>query len=127
MLYQMLRPAPKPEPPPMHYLDSAELLHRLQAEGYSRADMARIAGVNVQQAAERLRLLGLDEGLQAYLRQEGVPERIALTLLTLPDPVTRRRMAHRRHRGNGTFLHPPLRLGILAPGLPARRRTDLGS
>ena len=95
MLYQMLRPAPKPEPPPMHYLDSAELLHRLQAEGYSRADMARIAGVNVQQAAERLRLLGLDEGLRAYLRQEGVPERIALTLLTLPDPVTRRRMAHR--------------------------------
>ena len=31
MLYQMLRPAQKPDPPPMHYLDSADLLYRLQA------------------------------------------------------------------------------------------------
>jgi len=95
MLYQMLRPAQKPDPPPMHYLDSADLLYRLQAEGYTRADMARIAGVNVQQAADRLALHDLDEGLRAYLRQEGVPERIALTLLALPDAITRRRMAHR--------------------------------
>ncbi len=82
-----------PEEP--HYFDSADRLHRLQAEGYTRADMARMTGLTIPQVLDRLHLLSLDEGLRAYLRQEGAPERIALLLLTLPDPVTRRRMAYR--------------------------------
>ena len=96
MLYQMLRPASKPAPPPpMHYFDSAELLLRLQAQGHSRAEMSRLTGLTIPQLTERMRLADLDEGLRACLRLEGVPEKIALILLRLPDPVTRRRMAHR--------------------------------
>lgn len=96
MLYQMLRPAPKTAPPiAVHYFDSADMLMRMQAEGQSRADMSRLTGLTIPQLTQRLRLLELDEGLRVYLRQEGVPENIALTLLRLPDPVTRRRLAHR--------------------------------
>lgn len=95
MLYPKLRSAPKPAPPPMHYFDSAEMLLRLQAQGHSRADMSRLTGLTIPQLTERMRLIDLDEGLRAHLRREGVPERIALILLRLPDPVTRRRMAHR--------------------------------
>ena len=83
---------PEEEP---HYFDSADKLHHLQAEGYSRADMARMTGLTVPQVMDRLRLISLEEGLRTYLRQEGAPERIALLLLLLPDAVTRRRMAHR--------------------------------
>lgn len=96
MLYQMLRPKPRPaEPPEVHYFDSSELLLRMQAEGRSRAEMARMTGLPVVQVLNRLRLHELDEGLRFYLRQEGVPEGIALTLLRLPDPLSRRRMAQR--------------------------------
>lgn len=99
MLYQELsryvRPR-KPSPPgELHYFDSADLLAELRAQGYTRGDMACMAGLTMQQVADRLRLSGLDEGLRAYLRHEGVPERIAVTLLLLPDPVTRRRIARR--------------------------------
>lgn len=96
MLYHKLLHPPKPAPPvEMHYFDLADVLMRLQAEGHSRADMARMTGMTIPQLTERLRLHELDEGLRGYLRMEDVPEKIALTLLRLPDPVTRRRMAHR--------------------------------
>ncbi len=96
MLYLKPRPMqPSEAPLPLHYFDSAELLCRLQAEGHSRADMARLSGLTIPQLTERMRLADLDEGLRAYLRREQVPERTALTLLTLPDPVSRRRMARR--------------------------------
>ena len=86
----------KSEPPvEMHYFDSAEQLLRLQAEGISRAEMARMTGLTIPQLTERMRLRELDDGLRAYLRAEGVPEKIALILLRLPDPVSRRRMAYR--------------------------------
>ena len=98
MLYSALfAPAP-PKPRPMtepHYFDSAEMLLHLRAAGHTLADAAERAGLTAQQALERLRLLELDEGLRAYLRQAGAPEKIALLLLNLPDPVTRRRMAIR--------------------------------
>ena len=98
MLYSALfsplptRPRPMAEP---HYLDSAEMLLHLRSAGYSLADMAGKAGLTVPQVMERLRLLELDEGLKAYLRQESMPENIARLLLRLPDPITRRRMAIR--------------------------------
>ena len=98
MLYSALfRPAPvKPRPmTELHYLDSAELLRQLRATGHTLADMAQTAGLTPPQVLDRLRLLELDEGLRVYLRQEGVPEGIALLLLRLPDQVTRRRMALR--------------------------------
>lgn len=98
MLYaSMFRPAPhRPRPMgEMHYLDSAQMLLHLQAAGHSLADMAHTSGLTAHQVIERIRLCELDEGLRAYLRQEGVPEKIALILLRLPDPLSRRRMALR--------------------------------
>lgn len=100
----MLYPAPKQRKPrsrpccpaeEQHYFDSAEELHRLERAGYSRAEMAQITGLNVAQVCDRLRLPFLEDGLRIFLRQAGAPERIALLLLALPDPMTRRRLAHR--------------------------------
>lgn len=82
-------------PPPLHYFDSAEELLRLQAQGYSLAEMATRTGLTIPHLSARLRLVELDEGLRMLLRREGVPEKIALTLLALPDPLTRRRLAMR--------------------------------
>ena len=95
MMYHALPQPRTPAPLPLHYFDSAELLCRLQAEGHSRADMARLTGLTIPQLTQRLRLCELETGLRACLRREGVPEKIALTLLELPDPVSRRRMAQR--------------------------------
>jgi hypothetical protein len=86
---------PRPPAPPPHYFDSAEALLRLQGEGRSLAEMARLTGLTIPQVTARLRLTTLDAGLRALLRREGVPEKIALTLVALPDPVTRRRLALR--------------------------------
>lgn len=98
MLYDMLnrrKPRNTAPPLPLHYFDSADMLHRLQSEGHSRVDMARMTGLTVPQVIDRLRLNALEESLRVYLRQSGAPECIALVLLKLPDPVTRRRMARR--------------------------------
>ena len=85
----------EPAPLPLHYFDAAEALHHLQMEGHSWAEIARIAGLTVPQSMARMRLLQLDAGLRDFLRREHAPEKIALLLLLLPDPVSRRRMAHR--------------------------------
>lgn len=79
----------------LHYFDSAQELRHLQVQGYTRADMARMTNLTVPVVNDRLRLSNLDEGLQTYLRQSGAPECIAVLLLALPDPVTRRRIAAR--------------------------------
>ena len=96
MLYDTLPSQGKPVPPvERHYFDSADLLWQQQCRGYSLAEMARMSGLTVPQLTERLRLHGLEEGLRAYLRKEGVPERTALSLLRLADPVSRWRIARR--------------------------------
>lgn len=95
----MLYFRPKCSVPPQiaepHYLDSAEMLLRLHGEGRTRADIAGLTGLTVQQVADRMRLWGLESGLREYLRREQVPERTALALLMLPDALTRRRIAAR--------------------------------
>ena len=98
MLYELKRRRRseiEPAPLPLHYFESAEVLHHLQEEGCSWAEIARLAGLTVPQTMSRLRLLELDAGLRDYLRREQAPEKISLLLVSLPDPVTRRRMAHR--------------------------------
>ena len=99
MLYTKLfhpKPAEKVcAPLPLHYFDSAQLLQRLQAEGHTKADISRLTGLTTQQVADRLRLMELDEGLRIYLRRAAAPERIAFSLLSLPDEVSRRRAASR--------------------------------
>ena len=92
MMYQAL-PHPSDQPP--HYFDSAEALLRMQAEGRSLAEMANITGLTVPQILARLPLTALDPALRVLLRRSGVPEEIARTLLMLPDPSARRRMALR--------------------------------
>ncbi len=92
MMYQAL---PCPPIPSSHYFDSAEALLRMQGEGRSLAEMARLTGLTVPQINARLQLTALDPALRALLKREGVPEKIALTLVALPDPVSRRRMALR--------------------------------
>lgn len=98
MLYEPIRRRKTdiaPAPLPLHYFDAAEMLQHLQTEGHTWAEMARMTGLTVPQAMARVRLLQLDVGLRDYLRREHAPEKIALLLLSLPDPVTQRRMAHR--------------------------------
>ena len=98
MLYSaMFAPVP-PKPRPMresHYLDSAEMLQYMRSAGCTLAEAANRCGITTQQAVNRLRLLELDEGLRAFLRQEAMPENTALLLLRLPDVVSRRRVAIR--------------------------------
>lgn len=99
MLYtelpRFLHPRKRSPASQMHYFDSAELLHRLLGEGRSRAEAAALCGMSVPQAMERVRLMGLEDGLRAYLRAENAPEQIARCLLTLPDPALRQRVAQR--------------------------------
>ena len=97
MLHALFRPVP-PRPRPlteMHYFDSAAMLMHLHAAGNSLAELAQSTGLPPQQIVDRMRLLELDEGLRLLLRQAGAPEKIALLLLKLPDPVNRRRVAQR--------------------------------
>ena len=96
MMYRTQHRRQRFEAPPLpHYLDSAEELFRLQAQGCSLAEMAARTGLTIPHLSARMRLCELDEGLRMLLRREGAPERIALLLLALPDPITRRRMAQR--------------------------------
>ena len=92
MMYHALSPLPAPPP---HYFDSAEALLRMQEEGRSLAEMALATGLTVPQIQARLQLLAMDPALRGLLRREGVPERIACTLLKLPDALSRRRIAQR--------------------------------
>ena len=92
MMYQAL---PCPPASPFHYFDSAEALLRMREEGRSLAEMARMTGMTVPQIIARLQLTALDPALRALLRQEDVPEKIALILVSLQDPISRRRMALR--------------------------------
>lgn len=82
-------------PGALHYLDCAEMLLRLHAQGRTRAEIAGLTGLTVQQVVDRMGLWGLESGLREYLRREQVPERTALELLMLPDALTRRRIAQR--------------------------------
>lgn len=99
MLYlKPQRPLPPDLPPcpkDTHYLDCAERLLRLNAEGINRAELARMTGLTVQQVVDRMSLWELESSLRAFLRRENVPERTALSLLMLPDALTRRRIAVR--------------------------------
>ena len=95
MMYRTKPRRELPEIPQMHYFESAEELLRLQLQGKSLAEMAAYTGLTIPQLAARLCLTELDDGLRTLLKREKAPERIALLLLWLPDPVTRRRMAQR--------------------------------
>ncbi|MBR6666884.1 MAG: hypothetical protein IKL25_00740 [Clostridia bacterium] len=92
MMYQVM---PRPPVSPPHYFDSAEALVHMQGEGRSLAEMASLMGLTIPQVTARLQLATMEAGLRTLLRREGAPEPIALTLLQLSDPVSRRRLALR--------------------------------
>jgi len=124
MMYRFQhRRKPLETPSLSHYLDSAEALLRWQAQGCSLAEMAARTGLSIPQLSARMRLCELDEGLRTLLRQEGAPERIALLLLTLPDPVTRRRMAQRIIRERLCIRDAALLVQVCRQKLPRQEAT----
>lgn len=124
MMYRFQhRRKPLETPSLPHYLDSAEALLRWQAQGCSLAEMATRTGLNIPQLSARMRLCELDEGLRTLLRQEGAPERIALLLITLPDPVTRRRMAQRIIRERLCIRDAALLVQVCRQKLPRQEAT----
>ncbi len=81
---------------PCCYLEQAMLLDALHhACGMPLAELALQTGMSAAQVAARMYLAGLDEGMRSRLMAAGAPEGVALTLVRLPDEVTRRRVARR--------------------------------
>ncbi len=83
----------------LHYLDEAEALCTLNAMcAMNREQLSRELGLTVSVISSRMRLMTLDEGLRRFLRETGLPERVALALLRLPDPAEQLRVARRAAR-----------------------------
>lgn len=78
----------------MHYLEQARALHILHTVyGMSREELGRTLGQTPGVIADRIRLNTLDLELQALLLEEHLPERVAYTLLRVPEHPTRLRIA----------------------------------
>ena len=70
----------------MHYLEEASALQALvEQHRFSREELARLLGTTAASVAQRIRLNELDDDLQAYLMEQGMPERYAYALVKLPD------------------------------------------
>lgn len=80
----------------LHYLEAAKAMQVLnERHGMTRGALANMLGLHPQALSEQIRLTMLDEELQAFLMDEGIPLCIALTLLRLPDAATRMSVASR--------------------------------
>lgn len=83
----------------MHYLEEAAALKRLlEQHGFTRDELARLLGCTAATVAQRVRLTELDGELQAYLMEQGLPERYARALLKLPDRRARMTIARQAVR-----------------------------
>lgn len=85
----------------MHYLIQARMMRQLlEEDGMTKDDLARSLGCTASTVTQRVRLMELDEELQAFLMEEGMPERVAQALVKLPDQrarMTIARQAARQH------------------------------
>ena len=80
----------------LHYLEQAHALQTLSVTyGCNREELARALGTTAATIAARIRLVALDEELQVFLMEEGVPERVAQALLKLPDKAARMLIARK--------------------------------
>lgn len=80
----------------LHYLEQAHALQSLSTVyGCNREELARALGTTAAVVSARIHLVALDEELQIFLMEEGVPERIAQALLRLPDREARMLIARK--------------------------------
>ncbi|MGN0778942.1 MAG: ParB/RepB/Spo0J family partition protein [Aristaeellaceae bacterium] len=78
----------------MHYLDEAKAMASILDSGaMDRDSLARSLGITPATLRDKLRLLELDEKLRILLVEQGLSERIACTLLRLPDQQARMSIA----------------------------------
>lgn len=80
----------------LHYLEQARALQTLNtACGCNREELARALGTTAAAVSARVHLTALDEELQIFLMEEGVPERVAQALLRVPDRDSRMLIARK--------------------------------
>ncbi len=77
----------------LHYFEEAEAYAALLEKGMSRETLARQLGKSPSAIANKLRLMKLDKPLRELLTEEGLSERHARALLSLPDAAARLRIA----------------------------------
>lgn len=77
----------------LHYFEEAEAYADLIAQGMTQEGLARKLGKSPSGVANKLRLLKLEPELRRYLLEEGLSERHARALLSLPDSAARSRIA----------------------------------
>ena len=77
----------------LHYFEEAEAYEKLVQGGMSQELLARRLGKSASAVANKLRLLKLDPELRRFLTEEGLSERHARALLSLPDGQARLRIA----------------------------------
>ena len=77
----------------LHYFEEAEAYHRLLQQGMNQDALARRLGKSASAVANKLRLLKLDEELRHFIFEQGLSERHARALLSLPDAAGRQRIA----------------------------------
>lgn len=77
----------------LHYFEEAEAYDALLQQGISREMLARQLGKSPSAIANKLRLMKLDKPLRELLTEEGLSERHARALLSLPDNAARLRIA----------------------------------
>lgn len=83
----------------LHYLEEARAMEDVLRSGcMSREELAQRMGVTAATVREKLRLMELDDGLRVLLMEEGLPERMARSLLKLPDSRARMTIALRAAR-----------------------------
>lgn len=83
----------------LHYMEQARALQALSlTHGMGREELAQRLGAPAEAITALIHLTALDEELQAFLMEEGVPERIAQALLRVPDREARMRIARQAAR-----------------------------
>lgn len=77
----------------LHYFEEAEAYADLLKQGMNQEALARRLGKSASGVANKLRLLKLEPDLRRLLFEEGLSERHARALLSLPDAAARLRIA----------------------------------
>lgn len=79
----------------LHYLEEADICHRLAEDGFTKEQLARCLGKTSAQVAQKLRLAALEPELRAFLVENNLPEGHARALSKLPDKAGRMALARK--------------------------------
>ncbi len=93
----------------LHYLEEADICHRLTEDGFTKEQLARCLGKTPALVAQKLRLAGLEPELRAFLMEQNLPEGYARALSKLPDragrmAIARQAVAQKLWRGRDVEL-----------------------